>query len=205
VHKIQKKRGGVAINTPKTITNEQSGNILYWLTGRYKIIFDLAVQSGLRISDILSLQVKDIYNPMTIYEKKSKRKRTFAISNELYKRLCVLVDFSRGPDSYIFESHHKNAVSVHRSTVHRQIKKAAKWSGLDCSAHSARKLYAQNALQETGSVEKVQKLLNHQKISTTYRYLQQNPPDADESATEQPRLNIFSRFIKFFKGVFKIA
>jgi integrase len=143
---------------------------------------------------------------MTIYEKKSKRKRTFPISEELHINLKYLCDFKR-PDEYLFESHHKHGVSVHRSTVHRKIKKALKWYAGNASAHSARKLYAQNVYSETGSVEKVQQALHHRKISTTLAYLdklQQNVAAHEETATEYyANTNIFDKIHRFIKNLFR--
>jgi len=158
------------MNRPKTISGEQANKLYLWLDGRYKIIFALAVQTGLRISDILRLKVKDLYNPMHVWESKSKRYRDVAVSNDIYAYLEKFAGH-RSPDSFLFDSWHKSGVSVHRSTIHRHIKKALKFVNFDASAHSARKLYAQNVYKDTNSVEAVQKSLNHQKITTTLTYL----------------------------------
>ena len=200
-----KKERRVALNKPKSITNVEAGELIHWLDHRFKIIFDLAVQSGLRISDILQLRVKDLHNPMTVYEKKSKRKRTFPITEKLFAQLTFLTDFKRD-DDLLFESHHKHAVGLHRSTVHRHIKKAAKYSRTDCSTHSARKLYAKNVLERTGNVEDVQKALNHQKLSTTMLYLdipQHNDAEIEIHATIRPKTSIFKRISEFFTKKFK--
>lgn len=151
--------------------------------------------------------MKDISNPMTVYEKKSKRERTFPISEQLYKNLTFLSAYGKDSD-YVFQSHHKHGVSVHRSTIHRKIKKALKWQEndtVDASAHSARKLYAQNIMDETGSVKKVQEALQHQKLSTTLAYLEKvrhNGKSTEEIATERPKNKIFSRFIDFMRKLF---
>jgi integrase len=203
--KNNKNQRGVSMNTPKSITNEEAAQLIYWLDNRFKVIFELACQSGLRISDILSLKVKDLYNPMTVYERKSRRKRTFAISNELYNNLRYLADYKSG-DDYVFESHAKRGVSLHRSTIHRHIKKALFWSDFDASAHSARKLYAVNVMDATGSVEKVRQALNHRKTSTTLAYLKNVRQDSGKhikTATDNPRGNIFAGIFSFIKRIFR--
>ena len=173
----------------------------YWLDNRFKIIFALAVESGLRISDILKLKVKDVEkNPMRIYETKSKRDRVIWLSDELHKDLLYMCNWARDND-YVFNSHAKHGVPVHRSTIHRHIKKALKWVDFDASAHSARKLYAHNVYEDTGSVEKVQKAMNHQKYETTLTYLdipQQDGDKTQKSATQSPKFSIFSIFKKIF-------
>jgi integrase len=146
---------------------------------------------------------------MTVYEKKSKRKRTFPISEELHTNLKYLCDFKQDSD-FLFESHHKHGVSVHRSTIHRKIKKALKWQNKsipDASSHSARKLYAQNIYEETGSVEKVQQALHHRKISTTLAYLdklQQKVAEIEKTATQYAAAtNIFCKIRNFIKKLFR--
>jgi integrase len=191
----------VRMKKPKGISNEQAKRLEYWIDGRFKVIFELAVESGMRISDILALRVRDIQNPMTVYETKSKRKRTFTLSDNLYQTLLFFKDW-QSDNAYVFYSEQDSTKHVHRSTVHRQIKKALTWLDFDASAHSARKLYAQNIYEKTGSVEKVQKALNHRKIQTTLAYLdipQQNEEEGGKSATE----GRFKRIVNAIKKIFK--
>ena len=187
---------------PKTITNEQAKDLGYWLDGRFKIIFELGVETGLRISDILALRVKDVQkNPLTVWEKKTKRHRTVKISENLHKSLLFLTALEN-KDSYAFKSRRNFNVALHRSTVHRQIKAALKWLKFDASAHSARKLYAQNIYAETGSVEKVQKALHHIKRSTTLTYLDIDQPEITElkkSETKKP--SFITEIIRRLKNV----
>lgn len=44
-------------------------------------------------------------------------------------------------------------------------------SEIDCSAHSARKLYAHNIYAKNYDIYEVQKALNHKYISTTATYM----------------------------------
>jgi len=194
----KKNSGGKRINRPKTITNKQAGDLSYWLEGRFAVLFDLACESGLRISDILNLKVKDVSkNPMTIHEKKSKRSRTIKISDELFKKLEWQAAAGR-PNDYVFNSHHKNGVPLHRSTIHRRIKKAIMTLKFDASAHSARKLYAQNIFSETGSVEAVQKALNHHRTDTTRAYL-----DLPQHQVHPPQKNATGRAGNAFKRIWQ--
>jgi len=185
------------------INGDQAERLNYWLEGRYKVLFQLAVESGLRISDLLNLRVKDIASRMTVYETKSRRKRTFTISHELLRDLSYLTDCKINSD-YVFQSERDSKKHVHRSTIHRQIKKALKWLDFDASAHSARKLYAKTIFNESGSVECVQRALNHQKLSTTFAYLdipQQNEPEEEKDATKKPK-NIIGKIKDWFHRMF---
>jgi integrase len=190
------------MNRPKSITGEQANQIDYWIDGKYKIIWQLAVESGLRISDILSLKCGDVkHNPLTIYETKSRRKRKITISDKLFRYLQNEVAGGRD-DWWLFQSERTPTKHIHRSTVHRRIKMALQRLDFDASCHSARKLYAQRIFKATGSAQSVQRALNHNKLSTTLAYLdltQQDALQAHENATEHG----FKRLLKFIREIFK--
>ena len=178
------------MNRPKSITPTQADNIKAQLMGKYNVLTQLAIESGLRISDLLNLRVKDAQKKLTVYERKSRRKRTVELSDKLVKALQY-ISYPGRDDDFIFNSDRKHGAHIHRSTVHRRIKKASKTLGIDCSAHSMRKLYAQNVLRSTGSIEAVQRSLNHQKIDTTLTYLDMAPdglPVARENSEFAPKI-----------------
>jgi integrase len=163
-------KGGIGINKPKAIKLKQADELLGKLFGSDRLLMKLAIKSGLRISDLLNLKVEAIAKTMTVYETKSKRERTFKIGKKLY---VELQNHCRGMknDTYVFQSAVKHGKHIHRSTIHRRIKKALQGLNFDCSAHSFRKRFAQNTFKKLGSVKKVQKAMNHHKISTTAAYL----------------------------------
>jgi len=155
---------------PKTITNKQAESLKRKMDLRDRLLIALAIESGLRIGDLLNLKVGDVGTTMTIYEKKSKRERTFAISADLNADLKKFVRYKRKA-SYLFHSARSASKPIHRSTVHRHIKKALKGLKFDASAHSTRKLYAYNKFAETQDIIKVQEALNHKYVTTTLTYL----------------------------------
>lgn len=137
---------------------------------RDQLLIRLAIESGLRISDLLKLKVGDVKAKMTIFETKSKRERTFKLSKQLYDDLRAWTRYRRR-GLLLFAGNRGNEKAVHRSTVHRRIKKALQGLGFDMSAHSTRKLYAHNVFSETHDLQKVQNALNHKNLETTLAYL----------------------------------
>jgi integrase len=140
-------------------------------------IFWISYETGLRIGDILKLRFADIRdNPLNIYETKSKRVRQIEISEELHRHLNQKFKyrfyFPFGNSlSLCFQSLRKPQKAINRSTYYRRLKKASKALKINFSAHSGRKLYAQNIFEQTGSVPAVQNALNHKYITTTATYL----------------------------------
>jgi integrase len=108
-------------------------------------------------------------NPLNIYESKSRRTRTITINKELHAEL--LRRYTCDSDAYAFHSVRDFNKPYDRTTFHRKLKKALTGLNFDASAHSSRKLYAQNIFKICNDVETVQQALHHQKITTTLTYL----------------------------------
>lgn len=160
----------IFINKPATITNEQADIIYHRLPKQDKLLFALMRETGLRISDALMLKVKDITNPLEVFEHKTKKIRQFTLSEWLFEQLQEHAE--RGsPSNYAFRSPRTPRKPIHRSTYHRRLQRAIKGLKIACSAHSKRKLYARNIFDETKDIFAVQKALDHKYITTTTAYL----------------------------------
>ena len=168
---------GKAIKKPGTITKQDAENIMRQLDPRDRDIFWISVETGLRIGDILKLQIYDVqHNPMKIYETKTKRSRLIGISDELHEHLKRKYKYRAslwGGNSVIllFKGSRSDGKAINRSTYHRRLKKAATALKINFSAHSGRKLFAQSIFERTGSVPAVQEAMNHKYITTTAAYL----------------------------------
>jgi len=160
---------GDHINKPTKITNGDADVIRQHLLGQDKLIFDFSVETGLRISDVLKLKAHKVNKIISIKESKTKKYKTVEISHGLFSRMKELRTSDR--NVYAFRSPRTLYKPLHRSTYHLHLKKVSKHTGINLSAHSARKLYAQNIFESTGDIFAVQKALNHKYITTTCDYL----------------------------------
>ena len=78
---------------------------------KYFIMFTIGITSGLRISDILNIKVKDIKrNYIQIIEKKTDKPRVFKL-NEFTKELCLnfIEDNNLKDDDYVIYSNKKDS------------------------------------------------------------------------------------------------
>ena len=158
------------MNRPPTVTNEQAHRIAARLDFVESLMFRLGIATGLRISDLVRLSMRTIrQNPLNVYESKSRRTRTIKISEELHAE--ILRRYSTDSDAYAFYSLRDVSKPYDRTTYHRKLKRALTGLQMNVSAHSTRKLYAQNIFAETNDLETVQKSLNHLKATTTKTYL----------------------------------
>ena len=162
---------------PGTITKHDAKNIMCQLDQRDRDIFWISFETGLRIGDILKLQIYDVqHNPMTVYETKSKRSRLIGISDELHEHLKRKYKYrpslwGGNGSNLLFLSRYGVKKAINRSTYYRRLRKASTVLKINFSAHSGRKLFAMNVFERTGSVPAVQEALHHKYITTTATYL----------------------------------
>lgn len=120
----------------------------------------LSADTGLRISDILALHASDIKPTMQVMERKTGKRRTVHLRRSTINACRQL----RGNGK-------AHLLQKDRSTIYRQIKKAAKSLGYDnVSMHSLRKMYARNYCRAHG-LAATQQEMQHDYLSTTMLYI----------------------------------
>lgn len=137
--------------------------ILAWM------VIDLALQTGLRVSELTAIQIKDIdLKRGFVKVKRLKRKKkvidSLAISPELIKHLKEYIEGRTTGKLFIGERGDLTKYGL------QQIwKSAIKRAGLpkELSIHSARHSMAVHLLKKTGNLRQVQKQLGHASPATT--------------------------------------
>ncbi|WP_391123470.1 tyrosine-type recombinase/integrase [Psychrobacillus sp. L3] len=144
---------------------------------RNYILFLLGIYTGLRISDILSLKVKDLKekNYLIINEKKTRKKknntRTIEL-NPILKRGLKKFLIDKSSDDYVIKSRVGNNKPITRERAYMILREVANEFDIDSLAcHSMRKTLGFHLYQQTKDVVLVQKLLNHENPSYTLRYI----------------------------------
>ncbi|MBC5836774.1 tyrosine-type recombinase/integrase [Flavobacterium muglaense] len=137
------------------------------LIGKYIII---AMNTGLRCSDILALTCEQLKQPsVTITEGKTEKKKTFAVNDAI--RAIVPADATGG----LFITQKGGIISIQH--LNRLLKDAfAKESKtLNISSHSLRKSFGRRVFFNNGESEKalvyLSDLFNHSSIAVTRKYL----------------------------------
>jgi len=161
----------IKIVKPKTITMRDAEKIREHLNHQDRVIFDMSIETGCRISDILSLRKSEIDKTMHIKEAKTGKHKTVTLSDALLARIPRGSTLGVYKPSYAFPSTYKHGKHIHRSSYHRRLKKVCKALKIDFSAHSTRKLYALNIFERTNDIFKVQEAMNHKYVTTTAAYL----------------------------------
>lgn len=148
---------------------------------KYKqyLFFTLAINSGLRVSDLLSLKVGDLWNidefPCKEFTLRTQKTRTFT-PTPINDAIVEAMKFSK--DAFPLYDLDAPLFSIDRRTAGRWVKKWCHDVGLDkgiYAAHTLRKTFGyQLWLQNGKSFEAllhVSEALGHRDVSTTLRYL----------------------------------
>jgi len=140
-------------------------------------MFRIGIYTGLRISDILKLKVRDvkrdgkIRDRMTLREKKTNKERKIAINKYLKKDLkeyCI----SKPEGEYLMISRVGTNKPITRSMAYKVMADIKDKFNLDsCGTHTLRKTFGYHYYLKTKDVATLQKLFNHSHSSITLGYI----------------------------------
>lgn len=180
---------------PKYLTLDESERLLSSISGKNKArdycIICIFLNCGLRISEIIDLNLTDIRNDsLRVIGKGNKERVVFlndstaqSINNYLLERKTInAID-----KNALFLSNRKTRMT--RETVHSMVKKSLLKAGLDATKYSAHKLRHTAAtlmLQNGVDVRTLQELLGHENLNTTQIYTHVDNSDLRLAASANP-------------------
>ncbi|MDU2065229.1 MAG: site-specific integrase [Sporomusaceae bacterium] len=143
------------------------------------VLFVLGINSGLRISDILSLQVEDVAGKdrIALQEKKTNKTKNFPLADSVKKAIAEYLAEKKLTKGPLFPSRKhdgsNSSGSISRQQAWEIINAAAKEAKVadKIGTHSLRKTFGYHAYQSGVSIETIQKLLNHSAPSVTLAYI----------------------------------
>ena len=157
---------------------------------RNRLIIEMALGTGLRVSELANLKVDDIHirkgqYSLTVNNGKGGKHRVVGFNNKLKTLIQEYLDYRKSMSSYLFAS--ERGEKMTRFGVGRVFKTMAAKACLDSkhSIHTLRHTYATNLYKASGyNLRMVQKQLGHSSITTTTVYsdvLNQDLTDALEN------------------------
>lgn len=152
------------------------------------IVFGMNVP--IRISDILGLRWRDVFN----FESRSFKKHIIVVEAKTGKKncltlnKCVIEALGKFKDAevckendYIFRATMHSTTPLNRVSVYTIIKKAANELELDnIGCHSLRKTFGYHAWKQGVHLALIMSIYNHSSIQVTKRYLGIEQDDKDE-------------------------
>ena len=164
---------------PKYLTLDESLQLLDSVDGKNQerdyCILTLFLNCGLRISELVGLNITDIQNDALRVLGKGNKTRIIYLNDACQSAIRQYLDVRRpirGKDqNALFLSAQNERIS--RSTVHAMVKKRLGEAGIDASQYSSHKLRHTAAtlmLQNGVDVRAVQEVLGHDHLNTTEIY-----------------------------------
>lgn len=154
-------------------------------------LFTLGINSGLRISDLLNLVIKDIVDGngkirdrITLREKKTNKIKDFPISDVAKRAINEYLktrEFEMDEPFFLSKKKSNGKAPLQRDQAYKIINNAAKEIGITerIGTHTLRKTFGYHAYKSSVSIEVIQKLFNHSTPSITLRYIGITQDDLD--------------------------
>lgn len=190
----------------RPLNNDEIRRVSAAFTGTFEVrnrgLFMLGVSTGGRISELLSLQIADVYQnnrPVTdlLYSKSIVKggevSRAVPVNRDGRQAIDDLISWHidcygmTENDRPLFPSRNgQGQKRMSRRTAHDVLKSAFEAAGLNghLATHSLRKSFAQRLYDRTGDIFAVQEMLGHKAVATTQKYLGVNYANIKEAVEE---------------------
>lgn len=152
-------------------------------------LFVLGVNSGLRVSDLLSLIVGDVVDErgkpverISLREQKTGKLKTFPLSDNARKAIAEYLESRRWKREEPLFISRKDRGTLQRAQAWKILNAAAQAVGVKdrIGTHTLRKTFAYHAYKAGKDITLIQKLLNHHSPATTLRYIGITQDDMDD-------------------------
>lgn len=159
-----------------------------WLAAseRNEFMLLLGVNSGLRISDLLWLKVRDVVTGehMVSREIKTGKVRRFFINEHLRPVIDMYIQ-GKAPDEYLFASNRYPFLPISRVQAYRILRAAGEAFGLHhVGTHSLRKTFGYHHYRRYRDIVTLQMIYNHRDQRETLDYIGWTQQIVDESMTD---------------------
>ena len=145
---------------------------------RNKAIVEVLYGSGLRVSELINLQLSKVYldESYMLVEGKGSKQRLVPLSPQAQKQLELwkidrnLLDIKKGNEDFVFLN--RRGTKLSRDMIFKIVKDLAELAGIrkNVSPHTFRHSFATHLLENGANLRAIQQLLGHESITTTELY-----------------------------------
>lgn len=175
---------------------EMKESLAYYGSERDVFLFNLGINCGLRVCDMLGLKKKDIKDyTIKLREQKTRKQKQiplYYLKEDIDRYIQFLED-----EDYLFISNKLdsdgNSKPISRVQAYRILNHSAKSIGLsEIGTHSMRKTFGYHYYKKTKDVALLMDLFNHSSQSVTLRYIGINQDVMNESISNVMK-NLYKR------------
>ncbi len=164
---------------PVVLTKEEVKRLINSIeNSNHKLMIKLMYSAGLRVSELVSLKVKDLEfskNYGWVRQGKGRKDRLFIIAKSLNEELQKFT-LNKNLEDFVFIGNNRNHIS--QRTIQEIIRKASKEAKIkkNVHPHTLRHSFATHLIENGYDVASVQSLLGHNSAETTMIYLHTASP-----------------------------
>ena len=142
---------------------------------REKVMFGLIYDTGMRISEVTNLLIKDVdldRKLVHIRQSKNKKDRYIPMSAHavrgIKKHLAI-----NSPKDYLFDNYNRKGIPISKTRIRNLLKEALLRTNIikNVTVHTLRHTYATHQLEAGQSIMVLKELLGHASIHSTLMYL----------------------------------
>nr|WP_247739020.1 tyrosine-type recombinase/integrase [Bacillus sp. 165] len=159
---------------------EKMKTILESSSQRDALLFILSINSGLKVSEILQLKIKDILDDqqqirhsISFYNEQTKKQQWFAVNEELKEAISIYLQerkYAKENEPLLKSQKGKGAIT--RQHAWYVLNKAAKEAGLDgISSHTLRKTWGYQVYKSGVDIAFLQHFFSHATPFITLKYI----------------------------------
>lgn len=139
---------------------------------RNYLLFIMGINTGLRISDLLNLRIRDVKGKdyIQIVEQKTNKIKRFPLSQELKLYIKKFI-YNQDCRTYLFVNK-STRKPISRIQAYRIIRNTCKKLMIEnIGTHSLRKTFGYHFYNQTRDIAMLQEILNHSSQAITLRYI----------------------------------
>ncbi len=174
----------IGLRLPEVLSLKEIDNIIAAIDlskpegQRNKAIIEMLYGSGLRVSELINLQLSKLYieEGYMLVEGKGSKQRLVPMSLQALKQLALwkvdrnLLDIKKGNEDFVFLN--RRGSKLTRDMIFKIVKDLAMLTGIrkNVSPHTFRHSFATHLLENGANLRAIQQLLGHESITTTELY-----------------------------------
>ena len=146
------------------------------MSAKERAIFELMMATGLRVSEIVLLNVSDLdleHKRINVFGQKTQQYRTGMLTIKAVRALRAYLRFRKGDNEALFISDRAPYGRIHKASVEKIAKRIAARVGItriSATVHVYRKTFVTSLYRKTKNILMVSKLAGHSQTDTTVKY-----------------------------------
>lgn len=158
------------------------------------LLFVFGINTGLRISDLLTLRLNDVWEDgkvkefLMLHDEKADEERAYFINSKIQEELLKYLSLAPLCErDYLFKSK-KDNLPITRQQAYRIINQAARQAGIPgkIGTHTLRKTFGYHAFKAGVAISILMKTFHHHSPKETLRYI----GISKEEETESIKINV---------------